>query len=262
MARSAANPIRRAVRSAGMRRVLAVLVFVSATASAHDFWLEPSTFRPAAGQKMTVGLRVGQDFAGDPVPRSAQLLESFTIRDAGGERTIDGFENLDPAGYLRIDQPGLAIIGYRSKPYPLELSAEKFAEFLRVEGLDLIIKLRGQPDREHFFRYAKALVGVGNRGFDRRLGFRYEIVPETNPLSATPLRLRLLLEGKPLAGALVTAIDRKGVHLTARSDARGRVAIALPKPGVWLVKSVWMVPAPAGSSVDWESLWASLTFER
>ena len=81
-------------------------------------------------------------------------------------------------------------------------------------------------------------------------------------MAASPVRLRLLFEGKPLAGALVTAIDREGIRLTARSDAHGRVAIALPKPGVWLVKSVWMVPAPAGSDVDWESLWASLTFER
>ena len=238
------------------------LLLFSLPAFAHDFWLEPSTFRPAVGQKVTVGLRVGQDFAGDPVPRSAELLDQFTIRDAAGERTIDGFENLDPAGYLRIDKPGLAIIGYRSKPYRLDLPAEKFAEFLKTEGVESIVKFRGQADREHFYRYAKAVVGVGSAGFDRRFGFRYEIVPETNPLAASPVRLRLLFEGKPLAGALVTAIDREGVRLTARSDSHGRVAIALPKPGVWLVKSVWMVPAPAGSDVDWESLWASLTFER
>ena len=36
----------------------------------------------------------------------------------------------------------------------------------------------------------------------------------------------------------------------------------LPKNGVWLIKSVQLIPAPAGSDADWESLWASLTFER
>ena len=35
----------------------------------------------------------------------------------------------------------------------------------------------------------------------------------------------------------------------------------LTPPGVWLVKAVHMVPAPAASGADWESLWASLTFE-
>lgn len=65
-----------------------------------------------------------------------------------------------------------------------------------------------------------------------------------------------------MAGATVMAIDRGGMRITARSDSRGRAAFSLPKAGVWLIKSVWIVPAPAGSDVDWESLWASLTFER
>ena len=40
------------------------------------------------------------------------------------------------------------------------------------------------------------------------------------------------------------------------------MTLALPKAGVWLVKSVQMVAAPTGVNADWESLWASLTFER
>jgi hypothetical protein len=39
---------------------------------------------------MTVALRVGQNFTGDPVPRSTQLLDSFTIRDSRGERPSSG----------------------------------------------------------------------------------------------------------------------------------------------------------------------------
>ena len=31
--------------------------------------------------------------------------------------------------------------------------------------------------------------------------------------------------------------------------------------GVWMIKAVHMVPAPAGSNVEWASFWASLTFE-
>lgn len=219
---------------------------------------------------MTVGLRVGQDFAGDAVPRSAELLDQFTIRDGGGQRAIEGFENLDPAGYLRIEKPGLAVIGYRSKPYPLELPAEKFNLFLQQEGLDAIRELRAkrgetnQPDRERFVRYAKALVGRGNARFDRPLGYRLEIVPETSPFASTALRLRLLYEGRPLRNALVTAIHRNdpNARLSSRTDAHGRVTFSLPKNGVWLIKSVHMIAAPPGANVEWESLWASLTFER
>jgi uncharacterized GH25 family protein len=261
------------------RRIATLVLLVSLLATptfAHDFWIEPSTFRPAVGQLFTASLLVGQDFAGDPVPRSVQLMDSFTVREAAGERPVVGMENRDPAGYLRIEKPGIAVIGYRSKPYPLELAADKFEEFLKLEGLDSIRALRLQrgeskkPDRERFFRYAKSIVladratAADDIPLDQAFGYRLELIPESNPMAATPLRVRIVFEGKPLAGALVTAIqrDNPSVRISARSDRGGHVSLNLPAPGVWLVKSVQMVPAPAGTNVDWESLWASLTFQR
>ena len=278
-----------------MKRIAAVVIAVAAQAAvahAHDFWIEPSTFRPAVGQLVSTSLRVGQEFAGDPIPRSAQLIDTFTIREGSKEKEVVGFENRDPAGFVRVEQPGLAIIGYRSKANPLELDAAKFEEFLKNEGLERISALRAQrhetakPDRERFYRFAKTILetrlpvtgdqvagqsrATGNRQpatdarFDQPFGYRFEIVPETNPCAATPLRVRLLFEGKPLAGALVTAMrrDDAAARLRVRSDKAGRVTLDLPKNGVWLIKSVQMVPAPAGTNADWESMWASLTFER
>jgi uncharacterized GH25 family protein len=252
--------------------VLLSLLLATAPLSAHDFWIEPSTFRPAAGQNVGVALRVGENFLGDPVPRSAQLLDSFTVRDAAGERDVFGLERQDPAGILRIDKPGLAMIGYRSKGYPLELPAAKFEEFLKAEGLERVSALRAsrgesqKPDREKFYRYAKSILASGSKaaGFDRPLGYRFELVPETDPMASAPLRVRVLLDGKPRAGALVKAIHRDdpAARLAARTDAAGRVTLKLPKPGVWLLTTVEMTPAPAGSGFDWEGLWASLTFER
>jgi len=49
--------------------------------------------------------------------------------------------------------------------------------------------------------------------------------------------------------------------LRARSDQNGRATFAIDEAGPWLVKAVHMVPAAAGSNADWESFWASLTFE-
>ncbi|MGH7485594.1 MAG: DUF4198 domain-containing protein, partial [bacterium] len=203
-----------------MKRIAAVVIAIAAqtaVAYAHDFWIEPSTFRPAVGQLVSTSLRVGQEFTGDPIPRSAQLIDTFTVRTANGEKDVVGFENRDPAGYVRIEQPGLAIIGYRSKPYPLELDAAKFEDFLKNEGLERISAIRAQrhetakPDRERFLRFAKSVLDAneptrpaGQRSrptFDQPFGYRFEIIPETDPCAATPLRVRLLFEGKPLAGA-------------------------------------------------------------
>jgi uncharacterized GH25 family protein len=248
-------------------------LLLAAPVVAHDFWIEPSTFRPAVGEEMTAALRVGQNFEGDAVPRSVQLMQSFAIHDAAGARSIGGFENQDPAGYVKMEKAGRAMIVYVGKPQPLVLEPAKFDESLKLEGLERIIELRRQlgesnkTDRERFSRYAKAIVvapGAGGARVERPLGLRYELVPESDPMARAPLRLRVLYEGKPVVGALVSAIHRDdpAAKAGARSDAHGRVTLTLPKGGVWLVKSVQMVAAPAGADFDWESLWASLTFER
>jgi len=259
-----------------VKRIAIVIVAVAAQAAvahAHDFWIEPSTFRPAVGQMVSTSLRVGQEFIGEPIPRSAQFIDSFVVREGSKEKEVIGFESRDPAGYIRVEQPGLAIIGYRSKANPLELDAAKFEEFLKNEGLERISAIRAQrhetakPDRELFYRFAKSVLNTGSGDgakFDQPFGYRFEIIPETNPCANTPLRVRLLFEGKPLAGALVTALHRddSSARIRVRSDKNGRVTLDLPKNGVWLIKSVQIVPAPAGTNADWESLWASLTFER
>ena len=52
------------------------------------------------------------------------------------------------------------------------------------------------------------------------------MIPETNPLGPQA-RFRLLFEGKPLAGSLVTALAQDGgLALRARTDAQGHFSLA------------------------------------
>ena len=51
------------------------LVASSAVVSAHDFWIEPSQFEPAPGTHVTLRLRVGEHFRGDPVPLKPDGVE-------------------------------------------------------------------------------------------------------------------------------------------------------------------------------------------
>jgi uncharacterized GH25 family protein len=82
-----------------------------------------------------------------------------------------------------------------------------------------------------------------------------ELLPHRNPNAFS-----LLFRGKPIANVLVVALNKdETVH--GRTDAKGRVALRLTRPGMWLIKAVHMEPAPAGAEVDWESWWASITFD-
>lgn len=235
-----------------MKRLL-FLTLLAVSARAHDFWIEPTTFRPSAGETVYLSLRVGQDFVGDPVPRMAQRIEAFVVRDATGERAVNGIENSDPAGTITAAKSP-TVIGYASHFSPVELPRDKFESYLREEGLENRIHVQTNGmQRERFARYAKTILGdaVDVKPF----GWRFELVP----VSAT--QFRALYEKKPLAGTLVVALSRDGKKLSARSDKNGLVSFQLAK-GEWLVKTVHMVPAPASSGFQWESLWASITFAQ
>jgi uncharacterized GH25 family protein len=262
--------------------LFAALLPVSAL-SAHDFWIDPSSFHPEPGQRVIVRLRVGQHFRGDPVPRDPSLLQRFSvIAPGGGETPVPGVPGAEPAGFATLTAPGLTLITYASGRSPVSLDGAKFESYLAEEGLETVSAERARkgqsaaPVKEVFSRYAKTFLDVGGAGgksgpgFDRVLGLTLELIPEKAPSSLTAgseLPVRLLYRGKPLAGVLVTALphDKPDTKVTARTDAAGRARLRLggtsDRPGEWLVKAVHMIPAPAGAAADWESFWASLTFE-
>lgn len=257
-------------------RLVLLLLLSGSALQAHEFWIEPTAFQPAPGQRVGVRLRVGEQFRGDPVPRDPKSIERFALIGPEGETPVEGVANTDPAGFVAVARPGLYQIVYDGALATTDLDGEKFEKYLGEEGLERISSLRagrGQtaaPVKEVYSRSVKALIAVGGtagQGHDRVAGLPLELVPERNPytLAAAGARLpvRLLHRGKPLAGALVVAIPRgrPAAKVSARSDARGRVELPLDGAGLWLVKAVHMMPAPAATGADWESLWASLTFE-
>ena len=233
----------------------------------------PRSF-PSPAQIVGLRLRVGENLLGDPLPRDPALINQFVFEDASGRKPVVGRDGADPAGLLRAATPGLLVVGYHSNPSAIEQTPEKFNQYLKEEGLDAVAALRarrketGAKARELFSRCAKSLVLAGPAAADqgdRLLGLPLEIVAERNPYMTAigqDVPFRLLYENRPLPGALVVAINRlnPAEKLKARTDNDGRVRFTLTRGGMWLVKAVHMVPAPAGANADWASYWASLTF--
>src|SRR6195256_5856892 len=125
------------LRSSILRRlgrlVVTAIVLWRVPLTAHDMWIEPATFSPQLGQIVSVRLRVGQDLLGDPLPRDPALVNQFIVEDAEGRKPVVGRTGADPAGFLRVATPGLLVVGYRSNPSTIELSAEKFNQYLKEE---------------------------------------------------------------------------------------------------------------------------------
>jgi uncharacterized GH25 family protein len=258
--------------------LLLVLLPLTPLALAHDFWILPSAFRAPLNTLVKLDLRVGDGYPGEAFPRSSRMFEKFVVAGPDGvERPIVGREGQQPAGLARFSEAGLYVVGYRSRPVPVELDGAKFDQYLRDKGLEKILEARepepqaGSKVKEIFSRCAKAIIAAGDpsacgTGFERDLGLRLELLPERNPLDLKPgeaMSLRLLLDGKPAPGCLLiaTSPDNSQASPSARTDELGRASLELPSAGVWVISAVEMMPAPGESGADWESLWASLSFE-
>lgn len=245
--------------------------FLALPLVAHDFWIQPSTHRVRPGELVKVRLMVGEGGRGEGLKRNPDRFLRFAAFTGAGEVPLAGLDGADPAGFLRPSVEGSYTLIYTGKPSRVELPAAKFESYLREEGLDQIAAARraagqsGMPGRERFIRSAKALlqVGEGRGDWDRSCGLPLEFLPEADPLALKPgdaFPLRLLLGGKALADQLVVAIAEDGVSWRTRTDAAGRCRITLPRGGRWILKAVHMAPVTDDPTVDWESLWASLTF--
>jgi uncharacterized GH25 family protein len=258
---------------------LCLCLGLAGPAAAHDFWIEPSSHTLAPGQALATRLFVGEHFRGEAVQRPApQSLRRFVMADTTGRlaATLPGRAGAEPAGQARLAQPGRYIVAYEGKPIAIELPAAIFNPYLQEEGLDAVMRARaaaGQaeaPGREIYARCAKSLLQVGSgaevdaQPVDRVLGLTLELLAESRPqvtAQGATLPVRLLLDGRPLQGALVMALSQGAPdrRIQQRSNADGRVHLVLDRTGPWLIKAVHMRAAPADSGADWQSLWASLT---
>jgi uncharacterized GH25 family protein len=243
----------------------------TAPAAAHDFWIEPSTYRPDPLQRVTLRHRVGNHFLGDPVPRDEGLMVRFTTLGGDGEKRVPGVHGVDPAGIAQAPETETLVVAYQSRGSVAELPPDKMARYAEEEGVASQLPAGWQRKpllRDSFSRSVKSLLVVHGRdsaGFDRVAGLPLELVPLVDPaglVAGGALPVRLLWQGKPVAGIQVAALSRldPSKALVARTDGDGRVTFTLPRTGEWLVKAVKILPAPPDGTADFSSLWTSLTF--
>jgi uncharacterized GH25 family protein len=261
--------------------ILLMLLFLLSvrSAAAHDYWIEASTFQPKSGARVLFYLRVGEHFSGKPAAFAAKWVKRFRMDSTTRQHPVTLLRE-DPAGMAKVQEDGLQVVSYENTSTYLELPAERFNSYLRAEGLQGVLSARqeagasAQPGKEAFSRCAKALLWVGGdalAGEDAHhhrnpVGTTLELLPEQNPYrmnAPASMGVQLLFEGRPVAGALLMALNQSVPNEVQRiqSGADGRARFNLYRGGLWLVKAVHMVRAEAEAQEDWRSYWASLTFE-
>jgi len=263
--------------------LLAVLLALPRGAAAHEFWIAPSRYDAAKGGTLELSAVAGTGFRGERKPWSPDHAVRFTLRTT---KAIDLARAASPGDmtwtrFVPADDGG-AMVAFESDFLPIELPAPQFDAYLMAEGLDAALAARkgvATPGRERYRRCAKLwLAGSDAARAAVVVGMPLELVPERAPGASPELGVRVLWNGRPLAGALVkawrTPLDPSGatrpvferdsvaVAWQGRSDVAGRVTIPVHEPGEWLVSAVHMEQSTDRHQADWESTWASLTFAR
>ena len=273
----------RIVRGAGpLALFLLLLGLITGPVLAHDYWLAPERFAVEKGGELVVRLFVGMDLEPD-TERELQkdMTERFVLVAADGAETdlLDGATfGGKPVLRRKLATPGARLLRMDRAVAHIELEDEKFTEYLEHEGLADAAKLRAkvghrEKERERYRRYLKSLVAAApaphSKGLhDRPLGQKIEILLLDDPFRerpGEPLRAKVLFDGKPLAGRTVWANHRDDetgfVKLEARTDENGVATFRPERPGLWVVRLIHMRVCPDEKVADWESFWASFSFE-
>lgn len=257
--------------------ILALSSVKPASAFAHAFWLEPSSFVSSEGAVIALSLKVGENFSGEELVRHPSHLKTFELTQP---KTTDAIEvpgrvGHRPAGHLRIVGEKPYIITYTSHFTETELTPDVFKQYVESEGLAAQVGASAlatsAPVKEVYARNAKTLLVPPqhkNSAIDRVTGMPLELVCLEDSLvlwagngAGTAFRFRLLAEKKPLAGFHVFLESKRSGKVTASAitDKDGVVTFEIGEPGVYLVRAILIEQMPTVGQ-GWRSQWTSLSF--
>lgn len=260
-----------------MKRFL--LVLSAFPLFAHDLYLMPYHFVVQPGKKVQIAFHNGDDFPDSQVAaRVDRMLEPRIL----SSETSAPLENLRPEGKIVLGEAlvpgsGNLLVAVRSKPNGIELAPSNFEKYLRHEGLDHVIQWRAehsessQVGRERYSKYVKSILLAGEPTdyYRHVVGFPIEILPEANPYllkAGDSLPIQVLFRNKPAADlqiemAWLPPEAKSQIRIAGRTDKDGRLLIPIGSKGTWKLHTVLMERCSEPAIADWESFWASLTFE-
>jgi uncharacterized GH25 family protein len=248
-----------------MFKYVLALCLCTATAIAHDTWVETNCNLIRTGDAIYVDLKLGNH---------GNNHRDFKI---AGKVDVSGctLAILDETGKSFDLLPEAIDTGYAPKEgfWNAKYSPAKPGIYLVAHQLDQVVSyapVRSIKSAKTTFVVSDTLDRLSRKqvGFDRPLGHPLELVPLTNPVipmgPGQEIKVQLLFEGKPLSDVVVSFIPR-GQALKAefdadferKTDAKG-IAAFTPKTGnAYLVVAHHQLPR---TGQNYESTKYSATF--
>ncbi len=258
--------------------LLIALILTATPAAGHDLYLMPEKFVIGGGGRLRIAFENGDEFpSGGSAVKPARLRNTRLLSKAGSA----DFEKIAEQGKhtvaaVRVPGSGLSILMGNTIPNFIELDAPKFKSYLEHENLNEVVAWREahgestKPGRERYSKYVKSLVLAGKPDafYKERTGLTIEIVLEADPYSLSPgktLPAQVLFRGKPAANIAVESAwlesGKAKMETIGRTDKDGRIRIPIVAVGPHRLHAIVMERCAEPKVADWESFWASFTFE-
>ncbi len=263
----------------------ALLVGPGLPASAHEMFLKPKKHVIAPNTELVIELVNGTFERSDNTIDRNRMLD-VSILGGGEARKADAadWRDVGDTSVLTKDvgAAGTYAVGVSTKPRMITMAADDFARYLKNDGVADTLKefTASGPKadvRERYSKHVRTIVQVGDErssDFANAFGYPVEIVLETNPHDAAigdEVAFKVLRNGEPVPNQLVYASyggyhqnNDEGEHKraqTIRTDDGGRGKFSLSKAAVWYLTLIHMRKLESDPEADYESNWATVTFE-
>ncbi|MBL8996256.1 MAG: DUF4198 domain-containing protein [Gemmatimonadales bacterium] len=271
--------------------LLACLAGTAGVLAAHDFWLVPNGLTAGPGASLEV---LGQ--SGSRFPTSGGATQPATVAEARivGGASDEKVTDLAVSGKSMVlrHRPraaGQYIVGVKLAARSARTTPVRLQRYIALEGAP---ELAARYESEGLYpamdsvtqesaKFAKTIVQYGaggSRAFNKPLGHPLEMVPLDDPSAARvgrTVRVRLLLDGKPLANvhlragwgdpALVTAEPPAAGTAPAApdqvilTDAEGVAQVAITAAGLWNVRTLYAY-GMRGMPAHWLVYFSTMVF--
>lgn len=265
------------------RYVLSITMVIGAASilEAHDLFFRVGSFFVSPGA--TVRIRVlNGTFSLSENSVTTDRLRDLSVVSPSGRAPQDTslWSSTGDTSVLSVKttRPGTYVVGASLLPREITLNAKEFNSYLADDGIpDVLAERRrtgelGRNAAERYSKHIKALIQVGSErtgDFSAVLGYPAELVPLDNPYvmrRGSTVRVRAMVDGKAVPNQLVVtggrfADGRRFPERRMRTDSNGVARVPLLNRGQWYVKFIHMERFRGEEKLDYESKWATLTFE-
>jgi hypothetical protein len=251
--------------------IATALALATAAATAHDSWFEALPL--TAGGAPLLALGTGSQF---PALETAIAEPYLTVRGcrSADSRTpgaaplvLKALRNT-PTSLLLQSPRGAATCWVQLAPFEVEVAPDKVPVYLKeiqatpeIRAAWAAMQARGLPWRERYTKHARIELGPPG-AMPAPIGLDLHIEKASSSVRVgTNISVQALRDGQALPGlALELRSESSPLGIWRRTDAQGRITVAAPLPGRWLLRGVDLRLA-ADDPDRWDSRFVTLAFD-